>query len=129
MTFLNPLDALIPKFPFVAEFWVWVTAWGPEVSLDRILGGPSTEPAHPISRHKRTVNHPLELAGLPAERIYLLFHLGLDLSTSWWAFAAEPRDVPVGTGGGWKRGQWTVCPQQEAVGDTKCLSIFPHSSS
>ena len=32
MTFLNPLDALIPKIPFsfFADFWVWVTseAWG-----------------------------------------------------------------------------------------------------
>ena len=28
MTFLNPLDALIPKipFPFFADFWVWVTS-------------------------------------------------------------------------------------------------------
>ena len=32
MTFLNPLDALIPKIPFsfFPDFWVWVTskAWG-----------------------------------------------------------------------------------------------------
>ena len=32
MTFLNPLDALIPRIPFSfsVEFWVWVTsaAWG-----------------------------------------------------------------------------------------------------
>ena len=32
MTFLNPLDALIPKIPFsfFSDFWVWVTseAWG-----------------------------------------------------------------------------------------------------
>ena len=28
MTFLNPLDALIPKIPFsfFADFWVWVTS-------------------------------------------------------------------------------------------------------
>ena len=28
MTFLNPLNALIPKIPFslFAEFWVWVTS-------------------------------------------------------------------------------------------------------
>ena len=28
MTFLNPLDALIPKIPcsFFASFWVWVTS-------------------------------------------------------------------------------------------------------
>ena len=30
MTFLNPLDALIPKIPFsfFADFWVWVTSGG-----------------------------------------------------------------------------------------------------
>ena len=32
MTFLNPLDALIPKIPFsfFPDFWVWITskAWG-----------------------------------------------------------------------------------------------------
>ena len=32
LTFLNPLDAVIPKIPvsFFADFWVWVTskAWG-----------------------------------------------------------------------------------------------------
>ena len=30
MTFLTPLDALIPKIPFsfLAEFWVWVTSRG-----------------------------------------------------------------------------------------------------
>ena len=46
MTFLNPLDALIPKnpFSFFAEFWVRVTR-GPGVSLGRILRGPSIEPA------------------------------------------------------------------------------------
>ena len=30
MTFLNPLDALIPKIPFsfFVDFWVWVTSEG-----------------------------------------------------------------------------------------------------
>ena len=46
MTFLNPLDALIPKIPFsfFAEFRVRVTSGAPGVSLGRILGGPSIEP-------------------------------------------------------------------------------------
>ena len=46
MTFLNPLDALIPKnpFSFFADFWVWVTSEAPGVSLSRILGVPSIEP-------------------------------------------------------------------------------------
>ena len=40
MTFLNPLDALIPKIPFsfFPDFWVWV------VRLGRILGVLSNEP-------------------------------------------------------------------------------------
>ena len=46
MTFLNPLDALIPKIPFsiFADFWVWVTseAWG-SVSVG-FLGVLSIEP-------------------------------------------------------------------------------------
>ena len=46
MTFLNPLDALIPKIPFsfFADFWVRVTSEAPGVSLGRIFGGPSIEP-------------------------------------------------------------------------------------
>ena len=46
MTFLNPLDALIPKIPFsfFAEFWVRVTsgAWGSVPA--GFCGGPSIEP-------------------------------------------------------------------------------------
>ena len=46
ITFLNPLDALIPKIPFsfFAEFQVRVTFGARGVSLSRILGGPSIEP-------------------------------------------------------------------------------------
>ena len=46
MTFLNPLDAVIPKIPFsfFVDFWVWVTSEAPEVSLGRILGVLSIEP-------------------------------------------------------------------------------------
>ena len=42
MTFLNPLDALIPNIPFsfFADFWVWVTSEARGVSLVRILGCP-----------------------------------------------------------------------------------------
>ena len=52
MTFLNPLDALIPKIPFsfLADFWVWVTSgargsvlvgfWG-SCQLSPFLGGGS----------------------------------------------------------------------------------------
>ena len=41
MTFLNPLDALIPKIPFsfFADFWVWVTS-GAWVSVSVGFGGP-----------------------------------------------------------------------------------------
>ena len=46
MTFLNPLDELIPKIPFsfFADFWVPVTSDARGVSLGRILGVPSIEP-------------------------------------------------------------------------------------
>ena len=46
MTFLNPLDSLIPKIPFsfFADFRVWLTSEAPGVSLVRILGVPSIEP-------------------------------------------------------------------------------------
>ena len=52
MTFLNPLNALIPKIPFsfFAEFWVWVTSeargsvsvgiWG-SCQLSPLGGGPA----------------------------------------------------------------------------------------
>ena len=47
MTFLNLLDALIPKIPFsfsfFAEFWVRVTSGARGVNLVRILGVPSIE--------------------------------------------------------------------------------------
>ena len=46
MTFLNSLNALIPKIPFsfFADFWIWVTSEARESSLGRILGVPSIEP-------------------------------------------------------------------------------------
>ena len=46
MTFLNPLDTLIPRFPFsfFAEVWVRVTSEAPGASLVRILWVPSIEP-------------------------------------------------------------------------------------
>ena len=46
MTFLNPLDALIPKIPFsfFPDFWVWVTSKARGVRLGRILGVLSIEP-------------------------------------------------------------------------------------
>ena len=54
MTFLNPLDALIPKIPFsfFPDFWVWVTseAWGSDsvgfwgsCQLSPFLGGVQPE--------------------------------------------------------------------------------------
>ena len=47
MTFLNPLDALIPNIPF-QFFFCGISGpghlRGPGVSLGRILGGPSIEP-------------------------------------------------------------------------------------
>ena len=45
LTFLNPLDALIPKIPFIfCRFLGLGHPWGPGVRLGRILGGPSIEP-------------------------------------------------------------------------------------
>ena len=48
MTFLNPLDVLIPKIPFslffFAEFSVLVTS-RPGLSLDRIFGGREWSPS------------------------------------------------------------------------------------
>ena len=46
MTFLNPLDALIPKIPFsfFPDFWVWVTSKARGFRLGRILGVLSIEP-------------------------------------------------------------------------------------
>ena len=46
MTFLNPLNALIPKIPFsiFADFWVWVTSGAQGSVLVVFLGAPSIEP-------------------------------------------------------------------------------------
>ena len=46
MTFLNPLDALIPKIPFsfFSRNFGFGSPLDPGVSLGRILGGPSIEP-------------------------------------------------------------------------------------
>ena len=46
MTFLNPLDALIPKTPcpFVAEFWVRVTSGARGSVSVGFWEGPSIEP-------------------------------------------------------------------------------------
>ena len=46
MTFLNPLDALIPKIPFsfFAEFWVWVTSEAQGSVSVGFWGAPSIEP-------------------------------------------------------------------------------------
>ena len=60
MTFLNPLDALIPKipFPFFADFWVWVTSearrsvlvgfWGSRPWSPLWVGGGGVEPGDSI---------------------------------------------------------------------------------
>ena len=46
MTFLNPLDALIPKIPFsfFSDFWVWVTSEARGSVSVGFLGVPSIEP-------------------------------------------------------------------------------------
>ena len=46
MTFLNPLDALIPKIPFFFFYRISGSGhlWGLGVNLGRSLGGPSIEP-------------------------------------------------------------------------------------
>ena len=60
MTFLNPLDALIPKIPFsfFSDFWVWVTSeahgsvsvgfWG-SCQLSPFWGGGGVQPEGSIN--------------------------------------------------------------------------------
>ena len=69
MTFLNPLDALIPKIPF--SFSADFHLRGPGVSLGRILGGASIEPllGGGSSQGALSISPPLQLkARLPQQR-------------------------------------------------------------
>ena len=68
MTFLNPLDALIPKIPysFFPDFWVWVTSesvsvgfWG-SCQLSPLGGGGGLRPEGSIAPPP-----PLGKPGLP----------------------------------------------------------------
>ena len=90
MTFLNPLDALIPKIPF-SFFCRSLGAghlWGPRVSLGRILGGPSVEPppflwggggpARGLYRHP-----PPQLKACPPQGVVRVVFWGMHMIRGW----------------------------------------------
>ena len=104
MTFLNPLDTLIPKIPFsfFAVFWVWVTseAWG-SVSVGlwgscqwSLLGGGES------GRRALSTSPPANEN--PA--FYCLFYFLIEVSSG------DNNLVADGEGARFGRGEWNVCP-------------------
>ena len=78
MTFLNPLDTLIPKIPFsfFAEFWVRVTSRAPGSVLVGFWGARQLSLLFVGGRSQRAVStHPLKLKTRPPK----LLRSSLDL--------------------------------------------------